>query len=62
MANPKEPLIEAAEAIGDDTRERVPFAGLLAHKPVLRTELHTRTEWQQLLQAYLYPGEETDAG
>ena len=68
----KEPLIPAEDAIGPDARDRVPFAGLLAHEPALRDAELTREQWQELLQAYLFPGpqepvedevttEETDA-
>jgi hypothetical protein len=57
-----EPTVSAEDAIGDDTRERIPFAGLLAERPNLRNEQHTHAEWQELLDAYLNPSEDPDAG
>jgi hypothetical protein len=53
----KADLIAAEDAIGPDARDRVPFAGLLAHEPELRTAQHTRDEWQQKLAAYLHPND-----
>ena len=57
-----EPTVSAEDAIGDDTRERIPFAGLLAEQPNLRNEQHTHAEWRELLNAYLNPSEDPDAG
>jgi hypothetical protein len=59
-----EQLIPAEDAIGPDGSERVPFRGLLAHEPELRSAMHTPGEWQQKLAAYLHPNavlEETHA-
>ena len=49
-------LISADEVLGSDARERVPFAGLLAHEPELRDAQLPPEEWQERLQAYLFPG------
>jgi hypothetical protein len=54
-------LISADEVLGSDARERVPFAGLLAHEPELRDAQLPREEWQERLQAYLFPGPAPDA-
>lgn len=44
--------VPADAAVGDDARELVPLAGLLADQPNLRDELHTPEEWRELLDAY----------
>lgn len=44
--------VDVEDVIGPDSTARIPWAGLLADQPNLRTELHTRQEWQELLAAY----------
>ncbi len=52
------PRIPADDFPGVNASDRVPFRGLLAHEPELRSASHTREEWQQKLAAYLHPNAE----
>ena len=49
----EEPVVSAEDFLGSDDRERIPLAGLLAHKPELRDEQHTPAKWQELLAEFM---------